>query len=157
VIASELMVRMGELAASAAAGEVLVSIGLGSCLGVALLDTRRPIAGLAHVMLPASGGADGPPAKFADVAVPRLADAVRALGAGRLHAVIVGGAQMFSFEGANIGARNEEAVRAQLERLHIPVRAAATGGRSGRTVRVHVDGRRVTVRAVAGTEEELYG
>ena len=32
------MVRMGELAASAVAGDVLVSLGLGSCIGLALVD-----------------------------------------------------------------------------------------------------------------------
>ena len=92
--------------------------------------------------------------------MPELARSVKALGAARVEAVIVGGAQMFSFggeEGANIGARNVAAVRAELDRLRIPIRAAATGGRKGRTVRVHVDGARVTVREVAGTEEELYG
>jgi chemotaxis protein CheD len=153
------MVRMGELATSATPGEVLVTIGLGSCVGVALVDARRPIVGLAHVMLPA-GDADGPVAKFADSGVPRLAEAVRELGAARLEAVLVGGAQMFSFSGengGNIGARNEAAVRDELARLSIPVRAAATGGRRGRTVRVHVEGARVTVREVAGVEEQVYG
>lgn len=160
VTGQELMVRMGELATSAAAGDVLVTIGLGSCIGVALLDARRPIVGLAHVMLPAGGEAGGPVAKFADRGVPELVRAVKALGAVRLEAVLVGGAQMFSFSGeggANIGARNDAAVRDQLGRLGIPVRASATGGRKGRTVRVHVEGVRVTVREVAGTEEELYG
>ncbi len=156
----ELMVRMGELATTANAGDVLVTIGLGSCIGVALIDARRPVVGLAHVMLPTSSGPDGPPAKFADRGVPELARTVRAMGAARLEAVIAGGAQMFSFSGeggANIGARNESAVREELGRLGIPVRAAATGGRKGRTVRVHVEGARVTVREVAGTEEVLYG
>ena len=160
VSGTELMVRMGELATSAVAGEVLVTIGLGSCVGVALVDARRPIVGLAHVMLPEAVGADGPIAKFADRGVPELARQVKALGAARLEAVIVGGAQMFSFggsDGANIGARNEAAVREQLDRLGIPIRAAATGGRKGRTVRVHVDGTRVTVREGAGVEQELYG
>jgi chemotaxis protein CheD len=159
VTGTERMVRMGELAASSSPEEVLVTIGLGSCVGVALIDQRRPIVGLAHVMLPASTAVEGPPAKFADHGVPRLVEAVRELGAGRLDAVLVGGAQMFSFsgEGGAIGARNEAAVREQLEKLSIPVRAAATGGRRGRTVRVHVSGARVTVREVAGVEEHLYG
>jgi chemotaxis protein CheD len=155
----ELMVRMGELATSASGGDVLVTIGLGSCIGVALVDARRPIVGLAHVMLPESCSASGPIAKFADTGVPELARAVRAKGAARLEAVIVGGAQMFSFSGeggANIGARNEAAVREELGKLGIPIRAAATGGRKGRTLRVHVDNARVTVREVAGVEEELY-
>jgi chemotaxis protein CheD len=159
--ANEVMVRMGELATSAVAGEALVSIGLGSCIGLALLDVRRPIVGLAHIMLPARTGDTGPPAKSADRGVPGLIGALRSMGAVRLEAVLVGGAQMFSFGGdgpaANIGPRNEAAVREQLERAAIPIRAAATGGRRGRTIRVHVDGARVTVREVAGIEHELYG
>jgi chemotaxis protein CheD len=152
------MVRMGELATSAAPGEVLVSIGLGSCVGVALVDARRSVVGLAHVMLPQSTVPHGPEAKFADLAVGRLLERVSGLGARRPEAVIVGGAQMFALNGAsNIGSRNEAAVRAELERLRIPIRAAATGGEKGRTVRVHVEGARVTVREVAGTEEQLYG
>jgi chemotaxis protein CheD len=154
------MVRMGELAISDTPGDVLVTIGLGSCIGLALLDARRPVVGLAHVMLPRAGDVEGPAAKFADTGVPRLADAVRERGAARLEAVLVGGAQMFSFGGQSagtIGARNEAAVRDELERLEIPVRAAATGGRRGRTVRVHVEGARVTVREVAGVERQVYG
>jgi len=153
------MVRMGEMATSASTDEVLVTIGLGSCVGVAIVDARRPIVGLAHVMLPETTATGGPIAKFADTGVPELARAVRAKGAQRLEAVIVGGAQMFSFGGdggANIGARNEAAVRIELDKLGIPVRAAATGGSKGRTVRVHVDGNRVVVREVAGVEEQLY-
>jgi chemotaxis protein CheD len=151
-VAQELMVRMGELHASATAGDVLVSIGLGSCIGLALVDARRPIVGLAHVMLPAASEEAAPPApiaKFANFAVPAL-----------VEEVIAGGAQMFSFSGeggGNIGARNEEAVREALRRAGIPIRAAATGGQRGRTIRVHVDGARVTVREVAGTEQLLYG
>ena len=34
----EIMVRMGELAVSSTPGDVLVSIGLGSCIGLALVD-----------------------------------------------------------------------------------------------------------------------
>lgn len=159
MISTELMVRMGELAASASTDDVLVSIGLGSCIGVALFDVRRPIVGLAHVMLPTAEVASGPVAKFANVGVPALAGEVKKLGATRLQAVLVGGAQMFSFSGeggANIGARNDAAVRAELARMAIPIRASATGGRRGRTIRVYVDGVRVTSREVAGTEEELY-
>ena len=52
VAMAETMVRMGELAASAVAGDVLVSLGLGSCIGLALVDRRHGVAGLAHVVLP---------------------------------------------------------------------------------------------------------
>lgn len=151
---------MGELHTSASPGDVLVSIGLGSCIGVAIVDARRPIVGLAHVMLPAADEPCGPKAKFANFAVPNLLAEVERLGMVRPHAVIAGGAQMFSFSGeggGNVGARNEEAVRHALQAAGVPIHAAATGGRCGRTMRVHVDGARVTVREVAGTEHVLYG
>ena len=58
---------MGELAASAVADDVLVSLGLGSCIGLALMDRRLGVAGLAHVVLPvSSGNAPTNSWKFAD-------------------------------------------------------------------------------------------
>lgn len=157
------MVRIGELAASARPGDVLVALGLGSCIGLALLDARRGIAGLAHVMLPesSSGGTVRDEAKFADRAVPALIERLLGLGAAhaRLEAVLVGGARMFEFSAAtalDVGNRNELATRAALSAVGIPVRAAATSGTRGRTVRVHVTGPRVVVKEVGGSATELY-
>jgi chemotaxis protein CheD len=156
------MVRMGELAVSATPGDVLVSIGLGSCIGLALVDARRGLAGLAHIMLPGDNGAfpgDSVLAKYAKAAVPELVDRLLVLGAVKrqLEAVIVGGAQMFTNGGSglDIGARNEEATRAALDRVGIPIRAAATAGRSGRTMRVHVAPPRITSKEVGGQEVVL--
>ena len=139
--AAEIAVRMGEIAASKTAGDVLVSLGLGSCIGLALVDQRRGIAGLAHIMLPEAIGGGGPIGKFADLAVPELVAQVTALGTSTtvLKAVVVGGAQMFSLGGTgalDIGVRNDEAVRAALAEDRIPVVAAQTGGSKGRTIRV---------------------
>jgi chemotaxis protein CheD len=162
-VAQETMVRMGELAVSRAPGEVLVSIGLGSCIGVALVDRARSIAGLAHVMLPESTGAPDAAArwKFADVAVPALLDKVLALGASRprVEAVLVGGARMFSFGGSSldIGARNEQATLEQLAERNVNVVARATSGTKGRTIRVYVDEGRITCKEAGGAEESLVG
>jgi chemotaxis protein CheD len=156
----ETMVRMGELAVSATAGHVLVSLGLGSCIGLALVDRRMGIAGLAHIVLPAvEGHAAENPRKFADLAVPELVRELDALGARRvrLEGAIVGGASMFAASTATleVGARNEAAVREQLRSLRIPVAAAATGGTRGRTIRVDVASAVVTVREAGGTTQEL--
>ncbi len=162
-VATETMVRMGELAASRSAGDTLVAIGLGSCIGLALVDRARCVAGLAHVMLPESSGAPDASArcKFADIAVPALIDKVVGLGAApsKLEAVLVGGARMFAFGGSSldIGARNEEATLAQLADRRIKVVASATAGTKGRTVRVHVDGCRVVSKEAGGVEELLFG
>ena len=154
------MVRMGEMAVARTESDVLVTIGLGSCIGLALVDQRRGVAGLAHIMLP-EGGAKGTetPAKYADTAVTALVEALVKLGAtpSRLEAVLVGGASMFSFGDAklDVGGRNERATRSVLETLRIPVRGAATAGSKGRTIRVHVAGPRVTSKEAGGTEQEL--
>jgi chemotaxis protein CheD len=158
------MVRMAELKASCADGDVLVSLGLGSCVGVALLDAAGSAAGLAHVVLPEShAGGDPGVGKFADTAIPALVAEVRRVGRVRdLVAVLVGGAQMFQLAapGAtsrlDIGARNERAVREALLRAGIPVRAADTGGSTGRTVRVHVGSGLVTCKAAGGPELAVY-
>ena len=159
---AEISVRMGELATSADPATGLVSIGLGSCIGLALVDASSRIAGLAHVMLPGPTGetAGRPPGTFADTGVPALLEAVLAAGARRmcLNAVLVGGAQMFGGAGRmQVGQRNEEAVRAALRAARIPIHAAETGGGSGRTIRVYLDDVRVTARAAGGAENILFG
>ena len=130
---------MGELAVSGTVGDELVAIGLGSCIGLALVDRTANVAGLAHVVLPESQGKSEPRAKFADLAVPDLMAGVLAAGAvkRRLEAVIVGGARMFSVGASlDIGARNAEAVREALGKEGIKIRAEEVGGNRGRTARV---------------------
>ena len=160
--AAEVMVRMGELAVSRTPGDVLVSIGLGSCIGLCLIDRRRQAVGLAHVMLP-TGGPGDMPGKFAPSAVPALVAELTRLGAVKssLEAVLVGGAQMFSFGNAgagrlDVGARNKEATREALDAARIPVIADATGGSTGRTVRLFVEEPRVVVKEAGAGERELF-
>jgi chemotaxis protein CheD len=157
--ATEIAVRMGEIAVSSNPGDVLMSIGLGSCIGLALVDQRRGIAGLAHVMLPEAIGGGGPVGKFADLAVPELIKQVTALGTAKtsLKAVLVGGAQMFALGGSgalDIGVRNDAAVRAALAKERIPIVAAEVGGSQGRTIRV-IPGGSVLSKEAGGAEKEL--
>jgi chemotaxis protein CheD len=159
----DVVVHMGEATASSSAADVLACIGLGSCIGLALVDRLHGVAALAHIMLPESNRPDPPqPHKFADLAVPALVDLALAHGAvrPRLEAALVGGAAMFQLGGAgqDIGARNEAAVALHLERARVPVRARATGGGLGRTVRVTAGPEiSITVREAGGREELLLG
>jgi chemotaxis protein CheD len=158
------MVRMGELSVSQTPGHVLASIGLGSCIGVVLVERFRPVAGLAHIVLPSSqnGYSDAALGKFADSAVPALLEEMARVGARRssLQVALVGGAQMFALDSKSsldIGRRNEHAARAALEQAGLPVHVSDTGGNQGRTVRVHVGSGRVTVRMPGAPEVELFG
>jgi chemotaxis protein CheD len=160
--AVEVVVRMGEYAVSDRAEDVLLAIGLGSCVGLVLVEAGRRRAGLAHVVLPqAPPGAGEGEARFADRAVPLLVGELERLGAGRgrLQAVLVGGAQMFSFDKASepgIGARNVAAARRALQAAGIAAAAQATLGGRGRTVRVDLAGYRVSVKEAGGRERTLH-
>ena len=155
-------VGIGQIVVSADPGIVISALGLGSCIGLVLTDAQAGVAGMAHVMLPASRpGATGSEGKFADTAVPALLDQVLRLGAQRprLQARIAGGAQMFGGGTAgttlNIGERNADAVREALRVAGMRVRAADVGGNAGRSMQVAVTGGFVTVRAVGGEPIEL--
>jgi chemotaxis protein CheD len=155
---AELVVRMGEIAATQHAGDVLVGLGLGSCIGLVLVEDRGSVAAMAHVVLPESNGKIGTAGKFADTAIPQLIHEITSIGANRsrLSAVLVGGAQMFATAGRlDIGNRNEQAVREALQAHGIPVRAAATGGGSGRTMRVYVESCSITCKEAGGVEIEI--
>ena len=148
---------MGEIEVSKQAGDELVARGLGSCIGLAVLDRYAGVAGLAHIVLPQSSETDRQTGKFADLAVPTLIDRVCKAGASRhrLEAVLAGGARMFELGELDIGARNADAVRAELAACGLSVRAAATGGSRGRTMRVEVGACAVTVKEAGGVSTTL--
>src|SRR5689334_1079904 len=101
---TEIIVRMGDLAVATEPGHVLASIGLGSCVGVALVSRTHALAGLAHVMLPATPAKRESGPRYADFAVPELVRALARRGApaSDLDAALVGGAQMFAFDSSTL-------------------------------------------------------
>lgn len=122
--------------------DAITTLGLGSCVGIAIRDPLTKIGGLAHIMLPDStaiAGVSSVP-KFADTGIAELVKQVVAAGAGRtrLVAKIAGGAQMFAFQNKSdlmtVGQRNVEAVTKILKEMKIPILASDTGENFGRTV-----------------------
>ena len=127
--------------------EVITTLGLGSCIGIALYDPVTKIGGLAHIMLPDSTKIKNNSniAKFADTGIVELVRLLQANGANksRLVAKIAGGAKMFEVSGlsqvGNIGARNAEASKAKLKEMGIRLLAEDTGLNYGRTVELHTE------------------
>jgi chemotaxis protein CheD len=108
---------------------------LGSCIGIAIYDTSTGVGSMGHVILPDSKQGTGDPGKFADTAVEILVNEASSAGAVRtkLRAKIAGGAAMFGNDnGATLGDRNADAVRAMLKALKIPLIAEDVGGTKGR-------------------------
>jgi len=152
---------MGEIEVSVQTGEELVARGLGSCIGLALIDRLSGVAGMAHIVLPEAPDASTrtpKPGKFADLAVPELISQMRQAGAvvRRLDAVIAGGAQMFEVGELDIGARNAAAVHQGLARSGVTVRASETGGNRGRTMRLTVGEFTVKVKEAGGETTTLF-
>lgn len=124
------------------APDAVTTLGLGSCIGIAIRDPITKIGGLAHIMLPDStqiaNNSNIP--KFADTGTQELVRQLVAAGASRqrLVAKIAGGAQMFSFQSGGdvmaVGERNAIAVRKVLAEMKIPILAEDCGKNFGRTV-----------------------
>jgi chemotaxis protein CheD len=150
-----IIVGMADLNVTRAPG-VLTTLGLGSCVGIALYDPAVKVAGLAHIMLPDSKliQNNSNTAKFADTAIVRLLNDMMKLGAKRerCKAKIAGGAQMFAFTSTNdnmrIGDRNVEATLKWLKLINIPLIARETGADFGRTVELYAEDGRFLIKTI---------
>lgn len=126
----------------AAPPEKLITVGLGSCVGIAIYDASSKVGGLAHIMLPDSTQFSNVnnPMKFADLAIPILLERMEQKGALKrnLKAKIAGGASMFNFSDKSmimdIGNRNSISVKKVLKEIGIPIIGEDTGGNKGRTM-----------------------
>lgn len=138
------------------APDAVTTLGLGSCVGVAVRDPATGIGGLAHVMLPDSttiqNNSNIP--KFADTGTKELVRQLVAAGANRtrLVAKIAGGAQMFAFQQKNdlmaVGDRNVASVKKTLKELGIKILAEDTGANYGRTVEFYPETGDYVIKAV---------
>ncbi len=142
----------------------LTTLGLGSCVGIAIRDPVTKIGGLAHIMLPDSTvirGSGQNIAKFADTGIEELVRQMEALGAkrSRMTAKIAGGATMFAFSAKSdmvqVGTRNAEASRKKLKELNIPILAQDTGENYGRTVIFYPETGDYVIRAVGKPERVI--
>lgn len=139
----------------------VTTLGLGSCVGIAIRDPMTKVGGLAHIMLPDSKAirnAQQNIAKFADTGIEELVRQMERLGAkrNRMVAKIAGGANMFNFQGGNtvgqVGERNVEATKVKLQELKIPILAEDTGANYGRTVIFFPETGEFHIRAVGRKE-----
>lgn len=142
---------------------ILTTLGLGSCVGIALYDPIIKLGGLAHIMLPDSTQIrnNENQAKFADTGVKALLNAMELKGAKRhrLVAKIAGGAQMFNFpnmdESMRIGVRNTIAVKSLLDMYKIPLLSEETGENYGRTIELHTATGTLVVKTIGHGIKEI--
>ena len=155
MISTEIKVGIADLNIVLDPGAIM-TIGLGSCIGIALYDKANKVAGLAHIMLPDSTQFKNNtnPMKFADLAIPMLIEKMEKQGCNKrnLTAKIAGGASMFNFSDksiiSDIGKRNSEAVKKTLKDESIRIIAEEIGGNKGRTMILQANDGSVVLKVV---------
>lgn len=155
-------VGLGERVISRDPDDVIVAFGLGSCLGIVMVDPVIRLCGMIHAVLPERmAGADPHSPKFVTNGIHGLLATMLESGADRRRLVtrMAGGANMLLSSGLSstfdIGTRNIEAAHRTLQQLGLPLKAEDIGGNLGRTVRVYVSNGRMTVKVINGKEKEL--
>jgi chemotaxis protein CheD len=154
-------IGMAEMAVAKAPGQI-VTLGLGSCIGICAYDKITQIGGMAHIMLPSSlisqDTANSNPAKFADLAIPRLISGMVELGAvqNRIDIKIVGGAEMFLVadrdEHYSVGKRNILATENTCRELGLNISAKSIGGNIGKSVTLDLTTGEVHVKTLTAHE-----
>lgn len=124
---------------------ILVSYGLGSCVGLSLYEKELKMAGLAHIMLPSGKGQvmKHHHGKYADTAIWMMLEDMEKKGCklSNIVAKMAGGASMFTnlskSDQQGIGERNINAIKGYLEALKIPLIGSDEGGNYGRSIEFH--------------------
>lgn len=147
--------------------DALTTIGLGSCVGIALYDPIKKVSGLAHIMLPDSTAIKNNSniAKFADSGIEELLRQMIGAGASktRIVAKIAGGAKMFALSSSassassaiNIGEQNVSATKKKLSELGIRILAEDCGLNYGRTVEFYSETGVYLIKAVGKEKKEI--
>ncbi len=150
-----LRVKVADFAVGRDGDTVIATVGLGSCVAIALYDPATRVGGLAHVLLPNESMARDKTnrAKFPAAAVPMLLTEMKGLGCnGGVGARLVGGASMFASllptGGVNVGERNVAASRAALAAAGVPLLGEDVGGDYGRSVYFHLADGRIEVHSL---------
>lgn len=141
----------------------LVTLGLGSCIGLVLYDPIVKIGGMVHIMLPTASIRSNITNrfKFADTAITDMVDLITKAGAARprLRAKIAGGAHMFKTSGTvdimNVGQRNIAMCRKMLNEYSIVLEGEDIGGSSGRSVEFCCESCVLSVRTVSPKEVRI--
>lgn len=141
------------------APESLITLGLGSCVGITLYDKARKIGAMAHIMLPKNNSPETKSLKYADDAIEQIEIEINKLGLNisNFEAKIAGGSQMFSFsssdEKKSVGYRNVLYVKELLKEYHINMVAEDTGGNFGRTIELNLETGELRVKTIGHGEK----
>lgn len=139
----------------------MVTMALGSCLGIVLYDGNSRVGALAHVMHPWRSKVRNNVnrAKFVDSAIEMMLIRMIKSGADKKHitAKLFGGARMFQHVVGSrgvmqIGEENVASARQTLALNNIPIVAESTGGEKGRSIHFDLTNGSVVMRDAKDNE-----
>lgn len=141
----------------------LITMGLGSCIGIAIYDRVKKKAGLVHIMLPDSKQFKNivNPLKYADLGIENLVNQMINKGCRKenMTAKIAGGASMFNFPDkkiiSDIGKRNSLAAIEIINKLSIPIIGQDIGGNKGRTMIFESEDGSVLIKSIGSDIKRL--
>ena len=132
------------------APDKIMTVALGSCIGLVLYSYFSNTCGMIHIMMPNNPGEDKNIYKYADSGIKNMIDELSKHGVRRatLKAKMCGGARMFETTNDRmaIGDRNIEAVKKNLEKYRIEIIASDVGGSKSRTVTFDPSTKDMTVK-----------
>ena len=159
-----IILGVGDIGASNKPGEIVRTIGLGSCVAVIILDPQSRCVAMDHVALPESSTsperAKEKPGHFADTGIPALLELMKRNGADSNHrrkiVKLVGGANVMDPNNTfSIGKRNVLAIKKVLWQFGMGAIAEDVGGSISRTVAVDVDTGHVRISSPGREDWEI--
>lgn len=155
-------VQMAQMVISQAPS-VLVTKGLGSCLGITFFDPFRKIGAMAHPMLPdfSKSRAQVNPNRYVNSVIKSTLEELKNKGcsSSRLEIKIFGGAHMFRCINTdsvlNVGQRNTEIAWAVFKELGLNILGQEVGGTFGRTIFLNLETGKVLIKTISWGEKEV--
>jgi chemotaxis protein CheD len=156
----KVIVGVADMKVSARPEDVLVTHGLGSCLGIAVYDRTARVGGMLHVMMPVSAAnpekARNNPYMFVDTGVPAFFQSLEATGAVRRRCTlkVAGGALVNGNDYFETGRKNYIILKKIFWKSGVLIDAEDVGGNVARTMYMDIGTGRVWLNK-AGREQEL--
>jgi chemotaxis protein CheD len=146
----------------ATAPSILVTRGLGSCVGITFYEPFKRLGAMAHAMLPDINNSKikSNPARFVNSAIDKILEELKKQGCVKRHLQVklFGGARMFSFIAQdsvlNVGERNVVMAKEILASHGITIVAQDVGGNFGRTIELNLENGKVHIKTIYSGEKE---
>jgi len=139
---------------------ILKSSAIGSCVVVAIYDTKEQIGGLAHIMLPGKSSKNSKYQKtrYTDDAIEELMNKMNFNNpnVNNIEVCAIGGANVLQIENDTIGHDNIDSIFKKLKEKKCKILAKSVGGFERRSATLNVETGKLTYTIGDGVEMILW-